>query len=345
MTLWGLFTMAMAFAASRPTFYTMRFLIGAAEAGFFPGVLYYFTLWFPNSWRARVFSLFALGVPISGVVAAPASSWIMIHMAGVMDLKGWQWLFLIEGAPAIVLGVLAYLSLPDHPEQARFLTATEKSDIASDLAGDNRTKAAAGTFLNALRDARTYLLAIVYFAFFSTQSILLLWMPTLLRNAGVRDLSEIGWRTSFIFAAGAIGMTTVGWSSDRSGERRVHLTACAIVASAAFYGLPLVAHSPSGTTLALAAASMGIFSFLSLFWTVPTVVLGPGARAGGVALVSSIGGLGSVFSPMLLGWAHVLTGSFFGAIAALASVYLGSMIALWLCAPPSAPGESGPRGG
>jgi sugar phosphate permease len=338
MTLWGLFTMVMAFASSRWGFYGTRFMIGAAEAGFFPGVLYYFTLWFPNSWRARIFSLFALGVPVSGIVAAPASSWIMVHMNGALGLRGWQWLFLLEGAPAIFLGVIAYLRLPNRPAEARFLSAAEKAAIENDLAADRGGATSAATFGTALRNPKTYALAFVYFAFYSTQSILLLWMPTLLKNAGVADLTEIGWRTSLIFAAGAIGMTTVGWSSDRHRERRVHLVACAFVASLALYALPLAAHSPPGTTAALGCAAAAIFAFLSLFWTVPSAILGEGARAGGLALVSSIGALGSVLSPIFLGWTQVLTGSFFGAIATLASVFLASMIALWLCAPSRAAG-------
>jgi sugar phosphate permease len=333
MTLWGLFTMVMAFATARWGFYATRFMIGAAEAGFFPGVLYFFTLWFPNSWRARIFSIFALGVPLSGIVAAPTSSWIMVHLNGIMGLRGWQWLFLLEGAPAICLGAIAYLYLPNRPAEARFLSVDEKATIENDLAADGAQASGATTFATALRNPKVYGLAFVYFAFFSTQSILLLWMPTLLKRAGVADLAEIGWRTALIFAAGAVGMITVGWNSDRNGERRVHLVSCAVVASLALYALPLAAHSPQGATVLLAFASAAIFAFLSLFWTVPTAILGQGARAGGVAFVSSIGALGSVLSPIFLGWTQVLTGSFFGGIAALASMHLASMVVLWLCAP------------
>jgi sugar phosphate permease len=333
MTLWGLFTMAMAFAADRRGFYATRFMIGAAEAGFFPGVLYYLTLWFPKAWRARTVSFFALGVPISGIVAAPLSSWIMIHMTGVAGLRGWQWLFLIEGAPAICLGVLAYFFLPDRPADARFLSTREKATIESDAIRDDASGAVADTFGKALRNPKTYVLALVYFAFYSTQSVILLWMPTLLRNAGVRDLGEIGWRTSLIFAVGAIGMTTVGWSSDRSQERRWHLVAAGAVASGALCLLPIAARSPFGTTALLAVAAAAVFAFLSLFWTVPIAVLGKGARAGGVALVSSIGASGSAFSPVFLGWSQVLTGSLFGAIAVLASAFLASLAALYFCVP------------
>src|SRR5208283_1826943 len=315
-------------------FYGLRFLVGAAEAGFFPGVLYYLTLWFPNAWRARITSIFALGVPISGMVAGPVSGWIMTHMAGVLGLRGWQWLFLIEGAPAVCLGVVAYLYLPDRPAHARFLSSQEKALIERDLAREgDAIMPGAETFGQALRNPRAIGLALVYFAFFAIQSILLLWMPTLLRNAGAANLGEIGWRTSLIFAVGAIGMATAGWSSDRRGERRWHLIACGTVASLALCLLPLAARSPAGTTLVLAIASPAVFAFLALFWTVPAMVLGKGARAGGIAFVSSIGGMGSAFSPVFMGWTQTLTGSLFGAVAVLALVFLASMAALYFCVP------------
>ncbi len=336
MTLWGLFTMAFAFAATRWNFYGLRFLVGAAEAGFFPGVLYYFTLWFPDAWRARITSIFALGVPVSGIVAAPVSGWIMIHMAGVLGLRGWQWLFLIEGAPAIVLGVVAYFYLPDRPADARFLSPREKAAIQRERAQDAAIVPGADTFGQALRNPRALVLALVYFAFFSIQSILLLWMPTLLRNAGVANLAEIGWRTALIFAAGAIGMAAMGWSSDRCQERRWHLIGCGVVASLALCLLPLGARSPAGTTFILALASPAVFAFLALFWTVPAMVLGKGARAGGIAFVSSGGGLGSALTPIFMGWTQVLTGSLFGAIAVIALVFLAAMAALYLCVPVAA---------
>jgi sugar phosphate permease len=334
MVLWGVFTMAMAFAANRWGFYSIRFLIGAAEAGFFPGLIYYSTLWFPNRYRARVISLIAIAVPVSGLIAGPVSAWIMTHLAGAGGLYGWQWLFLLEGAPAVLLGVVAYFYLPDAPAAARFLTAAEKQTIARDLAADRSAGRPATSFAQALRRPRTYVLALIYFAFYATQSILLLWVPTLLKNAGAHDLKEIGWRSAAIFLAGAAGMAGIGWSSDRTGERRWHLVGCGVIAAVAFLLLPLVADSADGTSLCLMVAAATMFAFLALFWTVPTAELGAGARAGGIALVSSIGSSGSALSPMFIGWMKVLTGSLFGAIAALALVFLCSLVALYIIAPP-----------
>lgn len=333
MVLWGLFTMAMAFASSRWGFYSFRFLIGAAEAGFFPGLIYYCTLWFPTHFRARVISLIAIAVPVSGVIAGPLSAAIMTQLAGVGGLRGWQWLFLIEGAPAGLLGIAAYFFLPDRPATARFLSATEKNKITNDLAQEAFAPQNAATFAQALRRPRTYVLALVYFAFYSTQSILLLWVPTLLRNSGVRDLVEIGWRSAAIFLAGAVGMVAIGWSSDRSGERRWHLIVCGTIACAAYLLLPAASQSPNATSGCLMLAAITMFAFLALFWTVPTAELGKEARAGGIALVSSIGASGSALSPMFIGWMKVVSGSLFGAISALALFFFCSMVAIYLYAP------------
>ena len=333
MSLWGLFTMAMAFAASRWGFYSFRFLIGAAEAGFFPGLIYYCTLWFPSRYRARVISLIAIAVPVSGVIAGPLSAAIMTQLAGVGGLRGWQWLFLLEGAPAVCLGIAAYFVLPDRPASARFLSPIEKNQIAHDLEQEALAPRNAPTFAQALRRPRTYVLALVYFAFYSAQSILLLWVPTLLRNAGVRDLVEIGWRSAAIFLAGALGMVAIGWSSDRTGERRWHLIVCGTIACAAYLLLPAVSQSPNGTSSCLMLAAITMFAFLALFWTVPTAEFGKEARAGGIALVSSIGASGSALSPMFIGWMKVVSGSLFGAISVLALFFLCSMVAIYLYAP------------
>src|ERR1019366_8126573 len=190
----------------------------------------------------------------------------------------------------------------------------ENRAIAADLAAEAGTRGASSNFGAALRDRRTYILALVYFAFYSTQSIFLLWVPTLLRNAGAHDLQEIGWRGAAVFVAGAVGMATIGWSSDHLQERRWHLVGSGLVAGAALAALPLAAHSPAATMLILAVAAIGIFAYLALFWTVPTVVLDAGARAGGIALVSAIGASGVSLSPTFISWTQPVTGSLFGSI-------------------------------
>jgi sugar phosphate permease len=333
MGLWGIFTMALAWAGDRWSFYALRFLVGAAEAGFFPGMVYYLTLWFPDRYRARTVSLLALAVPVSGLIGGRLSTWIMTRLDGAGGLHGWQWLFLLEGAPALLMGLVAYRLLPDGPAGARFLSAADKARIARDLDADPMPARSPATFAQTLRRRRTYLLALVYFAFYSAQSVLLVWVPTLLRNAGMRDLLDIGWRSSAISLAGALGMALIGWSSDRSGERRIHLLACGVVASGAFLLLPAAARSPDATSALLALAAATMFGFLALFWTLPTLEMGKEARAGGIALVSAIGASGSALSPVFIGHVKDLTGSPFGAIDALALLFLASMAALYAYAP------------
>lgn len=339
---WGALTMAMACAQSRTAFYALRFLIGAAEAGFFPGLVYYVTLWFPAGHRARVISWFALAVPLSGVIGAPVSVAVMGGLNGVAGLHGWQWLFLVEGLPAIVLGLLAYGLLDDVPARARFLDTAQKARMAR-LLGEEPPGAAARVerFAEVLRRPRFYALALVYFAFYSAQSVLLLWVPTLLRNAGAADLAQIGWRSATVFAAGALGMTALAWHSDRRGERRIHLLFSGGCACAAYALLPLFAGSLGATHACLMVAAATMFAFLALFWTVPTAELGPAARAGGIALVSSIGATGSALSPVFLGTMRVATGSLYGAIGVLAAAFFAALVLLgWMLRPGRALGAA-----
>ena len=334
MTLWGVFTMALAFAHTRYDFYGLRFLVGAAEAGFFPGVVLYVTYWFPNRYRGRVIALFAMGVPLSGVIAGPLSTWIMVHLAGVAGLRGWQWLFILEGAPALVLGAAAYHLLADRPATARFLSAQEKLMVEADLAADvdaRSGRAAPRGFAQALRTPRVYALAIVYFAFYSMQSVLLIWVPTLLKSAGVTDLAAIGWRASAIALVGAVGMAAIGISSDRLEERRWHLIGCGSIAALAF--ALLQTGDADHVTLLLMVASIAMFGFLGVFWTIPTAFLGPEASAGGIALISAIGASGSALSPVFIGWMKLWTGSFFGAVDMLAVLFFASMVVLYRCIP------------
>ncbi|RYC31907.1 MFS transporter [Lichenibacterium minor] len=326
MVLWGLFTVALAFAGNRYAFYALRFLLGAAEAGFFPGVVFYLTAWFPRERRGRVLSLFAVGVPLSGVVAGPVSGFIMAQMGGAAGLNGWQWLFLLEGLPAIALGVAAFFYLPDSPADARFLDARDRERVARDLAADRAAAPAAG---RGWREPRMLALAFVYFAFYAIQSLLLLWVPTLLKAAGVGSLVEIGWRAGAVSLAGALGMVALGFSSDRTGERRLHLVGAGALGALLFVALPLAAGSPDGTVLLLAGAAACIFGFLALFWTAASGMVGADGAAVGIALISSVGAVGSFLSPTFIGWMREATGSFTGAVDALAALMLVAMAVLW----------------
>ncbi len=329
MVLWGLVTALLALAQNQYHLYILRFLLGAAEGGFFPGILFYLTLWFPDRIRGRMTSLFVMAVPLGGIIAGPLSGLIMDRMQGVQGLHGWQWLFLIEGVPAVLLGIAAYFYLSDGPAQASWLSGEEQRRVAADLAAD-RANAVKTTrnFGAALREPQVYVLAFIYFAFFCSLNTILLWTPTLLKRVGVATATEIGWLSGAISVASAIGMVAIGYSSDRLMERRWHVAVCGFVAAACFGALQLAAGSVLMTVVLLAVASVGIFAILSLFWTIPNATLEGGAAAGGIALISAIGSFGGAICPALIGWISVATGSLYIPLAVIGALLAVGMLAL-----------------
>jgi sugar phosphate permease len=333
MVLWGMVTMLLTFANNQYYLYILRFLLGAAEAGLFPGVLFYLTLWFPDRLRGRMTSLFVLAVPFGGIIAGPISGLLLDNMQGVLGLHGWQWLFLIEGLPAVALGVVAFVWLPDRPADARWLSSAEALRIEASV-GTVRAGAAHGdNFAAALRDPRVYLLAFVYFTFFCSLNTILLWAPSLLRQVGVATATNIGWISGSISAVSALGMLLVGASSDRLRERHWHVALCGFVAAACFVLLPLAKDNVGMTVLCLTVASIGIYGILSLFWTIPSAYLQGSAAAGGIALISAIGSFGGAVCPAFVGWLTVRTGSLYGAFAAIGLLHAVGMAALLLWAP------------
>ncbi|MGY4320151.1 MFS transporter [Bradyrhizobium sp. JR3.5] len=338
MLLWGTVTVLLALVQNQYHLYLLRFLLGAAEGGFFPGILYYLTLWFPDRVRGRMTSLFVMAVPLGGVIAGPLSGLIMDHMQGVHGLHGWQWLFILEGVPAVLLGVAAYLYLADGPQAANWLSTDERRLVASDLARDRA--AVPGTtrsFAAALREPRVYLLSFIYFAFFCSLNTILLWTPTLLKRVGVATTTEIGWLSGAISVASAIGMVAIGYSSDRTRERRWHVVCCGLVAAVCFIALQAAQGSILLTVTLLAIASIGIFAILSLFWTIPNAMLEGSAAAGGIALISAIGSFGGAVCPALIGWMNVATGSIYTPLALVGAVLAIGMLTLIVCVPRPGP--------
>jgi sugar phosphate permease len=330
MMMWGLVTMALALADNATHFYILRFLLGVAEAGFFPGILLYLTFWFPDRLRGRVTSAFATALPIAGIIAGPLSGTIMSRLADVGGLRGWQWLFLLEGLPAVLLGIIAFFYLADRPEKASWLSADEKRQVAADLAGD-RSAARVRTklrFSEALRDSRLYLLAVIYFAYFCSLNAVLLWIPTLLRSVGIASVSDIGWISGGISLVATCGMLIMGYSSDRLRERRLHVVCAGMATGCAFLCLSLAQHSSLATILLLTVAATGVYSVLALFWTIPSSYLEGNAAAGGLATISAVGSFGGAVSPAFIGWARELTGSFYMALGAVGLLVMAGMALL-----------------
>ena len=307
MVTWGVLSMLMMFVTGPVTFYLVRFLLGVAEAGFFPGIVLYLTHWYPSSRRARIISMFLTGVAISGVIGGPLSGWILHTMSGVRGLAGWQWLFLLEGIPSLVMGVATYLYLPDSLERAAWLPDDERRRLQQNLR-DEASGEEHGSVFATLRNPRVILYAGISFSFVMGLYGISFWLPQLIRSMGVQDAGRIGVLSGIPSGVAAIVMVVLGWSSDRTGDRRWHL-----VGGAALGATGLIVAGLFGGHLviglaAMSAAMAGSLSNIALFWTLPTAALRGTSAAAGIAAINSIGNLAGFLSPYLIGVVKDATG-------------------------------------
>ncbi len=325
---WGLIAAAMSLVTGPISFYGMRFLLGVAEAGFFPGIILYLTFWFPARERARIVSLFMAAVPISTVIGAPVSG-ALLGLHGFGGLKGWQWLFLVEGAPAVLLGIAAWWVLAERPQEARWLGKDEARALEEILKADAEAAKAVGyaELAQGLTQPRVLLLGFLYFCIVVGLYGVGFWMPQVIQGYGL-DPFEIGMLIAipYVFAAG--DMVIWGWHSDLTGERRWHVALPLFVAAAAFavsaLSLPL-----APMMLALSIATIGIYAAIGTFWSLPTGLLTGTAAAAGLALINSIGNAGGLVGPYVVGVMKEATGNFTAALLFLAgALALGGAIAL-----------------
>jgi ACS family tartrate transporter-like MFS transporter len=318
MITWGLVAIAMMFVRGQRSFYALRFLLGAAEAGFFPGVVLYLGWWFPERERARAIALFMTATAIAGIVVGPISG-ALLMMHGFLGIKGWQWLFAMEGFPAIVLGLVVAFWLPDRPDEARWLSASEGGALTENLARERalRDTGAHHTLGEGLLDARVWLLAAIYFGFVMGVYGVNLWLPRIVGSFGLGSDLAIGVLTAIPSVAAAICMVQVGRVSDRSGERRRYLVLALTVGA-----LGLLLSAITGNLylelVAISISFAGISSALGPFWAIPNLFLGGAAAAGGIALINSLGNLGGFVGPTLMGYMKQTTGGFAGGLALLA---------------------------
>jgi MFS family permease len=329
---WGLVSAATLFVTTPAMFYVMRFLLGAAEAGFFPGVIYYLTRWYPAARRGRITALFMTAVPIAGVVGSPISGWILERFSGLHGLAGWQWLFLLEGLPSILAGALVLLALDDSIAKASWLTESEKTLLSARLAADP-APAASHSLREAIGRPLVWVLSLVYFGLAMGLYGVGFWLPTLVAATGVKSPLHIGVLSAAPYAAASVAMVLVGFSADRRGERRWHIAApCAFGAA----GLVLSAVYATQTTpalLALTVASAGILSALPLFWSLPTAFLRGAAAAGGIALINSLGNLAGFASPYMVGYLKEMPHGADVATCALAAFLALSSVLVIACVP------------
>jgi ACS family tartrate transporter-like MFS transporter len=325
---WGLIAAAMALVNSETSFYVMRFLLGVAEAGFFPGIILYLTYWFPARERARIVSLFMAAVPLATVIGGPVSG-ALLELHGLGGLKGWHWLFIVEGLPAVLLGVVALKFLDDRPEDASWLSKKELQALANTLAAEAKATRKVGYagLGQALTRPRVLVLGLLYFCLVVGLYGIGFWMPQVIQTFGLAPL-KIGFLTAIPYLFAAIAMVIWGWHSDRTGERTWHVALPLFLAALAFawsaYTGPL-----SLTMVALTLATLGIYAAIGTFWSLPTAILTGTGAAAGLALVNSMGNLGGLAGPSIVGVIRQATGSFTAALLFLAgALLLAALIAL-----------------
>ena len=331
MILWGIVSMAFVFLNGVKMFYIMRFLLGAAEAGFFPGVILYFTYWFPAKERAKTIALFALGGVAAGVIGSPISG-ALLQMDGIGGMEGWKWLFLIEAIPAIIMGVVVLFVLPNGPADARWLVPREKKWLLAKLEGEARSASAIKE--HRLRDAftspRVWLLCLLYFLVNVAGYGYEFWLPSITKGLSKGSDFVVGMINMVPYLVAGAAMIFVGKSSDLSGDRKGHLAVSGFIAAAGF-ACAALAENPWLAMLGLVVALAGQKSTLGPFWALGTGYLSGTAAAGGIALINSVGNLGGYFGPRLVGEIKDKTGSESTALLYLggALLFLG-MIALFL---------------
>ncbi|MBV8054892.1 MAG: MFS transporter [Deltaproteobacteria bacterium] len=326
---WGVVAIAMMFTRGARSFYLLRFLLGAAEAGFFPGIIFYLTHWFPSRERARAISLFMTATQIAGVVSGPLSG-VLLAMNGVWHLAGWQWLFFAEGIPALVLGAAAAKYLPDAPAHASWLNSYEQNILTARLALERESRPSNHTLRGALSNGNVWLLALLYFTVVFGHYGIALWLPQILKGFGGMSDLQVGMLSAVPFLTAAIVMVIVAKHSDAHEERRWHLALSAFGGAIALIGSAL-ARSPLLSLLTISVAAAGISSIAGPFWTLPAGFLEGTAAAGGIALINSTGNLAGFVGPWVVGLIRQATGSFAGGLLAMAlAVLMAGIIALAL---------------
>ncbi|MEU6242469.1 MFS transporter [Streptomyces sp. NPDC047024] len=306
---WGVVSAAFVFVTNEATFYLLRFLLGAAEAGFYPGVILYCTYWFPSHRRARVIAMFMSAIPVAGIFGNPLSGWILDAFHGTGGWQGWQWMFALEALPALAVGVATLFYLDNGVRDAKWLSDEEKTVVERALAEDAAHRTVHGKVWDGFRDPKVWLMSLIYFCFVMGQYALTFWMPTFVESTGIKGNLAIGVLSSVPFLAALVAMNLFGRSADRRRERRWHLVIPSLMGAVGF----TLAASWSGSTvlslIALSFAAAGVLTCAPLFWSLPTAFLGGTAAAAGLALINSVGNLAGFVSPYMIGALKDSTGS------------------------------------
>ena len=334
MVSWGICSGAMAFIpqiahatglGTDTVFYSIRALLGFAEAGFFPGIIFFLTLWFPAAYRGRIVGSFMAAIPASSAIGAPISG-LILGMNGIGGLDGWQWLFIIEASPAVLLGFVTYFYLTDRPGDAHWLAADERTWLSDRLDAERRQREAVHNLSvwQAMLNPRVWALALVYFGTVACNYGVGFWLPQIIKAFGLSN-AMTGWVTAIPYAIGAVFMVWYGYHSDATGERKAHTAIALLIAAAGIAGSTLTGN-PTLTIIAFTIGACGVFGSLPVFWTLPTAVLSGTAAAAGIAVINSIGNLAGFAGPYAMGWIKDATGSFTGGLLLIAALAIAAMV-------------------
>ncbi len=318
---WGIVCILQMYVTTPGMFYLLRFLLGVFEAGFYPGIILYLTYWYPTLRRARAFGLFMSASALAGVIGGPLAGWIMTHMVGVHGWTGWQWVFLLEGVPSILMGLATWAYLTDRPERAAWLSEDEKRIVARELASDREHLGPREHgILASLRDPKLWLLVLIFFCIIAANSSLTFFAPTLVKGLGYTDPQTIGWIMAAIYLIGAAGMILNGRHSDRAKEERLHCGVAAVLGAMGIAAVAAVGNVPALALPALTLAIVGTMSAIPVFWQLPNLFLSGSAAACGIALINSIANLAGFGAPWFLGVIKTSTGNFTTGLVTVAAI-------------------------
>jgi MFS family permease len=338
--LWGLTSIAMIFVKTAVGFYVLRFLLGSFEAGLLPGVVLYLTYWFPSRRRALMLGLFQTSIPITGIIGSPLSGWIMSFAGGRMHLANWQWLFLLEGLPSIIVGLVALTVVVDKPSKARWLTEREKYIVVTDLEADQHEAGLRKHSLGeALGNARVWLLAGIAFCLYSALVTLAFWVPTIIQDLEVKSTLTNGVLSGVPYVFYLIALIVAGWHSDRAQERRYHSALPCLACAICLVGVGAFAQTPVLSLLALSFALASYGCAYPAFWQIPTILLAGTGAAAGIALINSVGNLSGWLGPSVVGLLKDLTGKTSAGVYMLAGLEVLAAVLILAFAPRSAKGE------
>jgi sugar phosphate permease len=336
MIVWGLVSAATMFATGTTSYCILRFLLGAVESGFFPGVILYLTFWYTEKHRVRMVAIFSSAIPLSGVLAGPLCTWILKSLNGTGHLAGWQWLFLLTGIPSSLAGVVTLFFLTDEPAQARWLREDEKSMVLTRLREEEGTKKTTGRsrLADAFRSPAVWLLALVFFGVIAGNYFIGFWLPQVIKETLTKDPVAIGLLFAFASGVTAIAMYFVGRHSDATGERRWHFALSAMVAALAFAASAIPGIPGWANFVALTVAYVGVLCSFAVFWALPSQILSGAAAAAGIAWINSVGNLAGYASPHAVGAIRDATHSMTLAMLALAAAMLiSAIVALFVTRP------------